>query len=308
MAVKLKELAAKPGPLTGGHRACAGCVSANVIRQVLLACDYPVVCGCATGCIEVVTTIYPYSAWNVPYIHCAFENVAATISGVESAYRALKKRGKIKDEIKFIAFGGDGGTYDIGIQSLSGALERGHDFVYVCYDNEAYMNTGIQRSGATPFAAATSTSPAGKVIPGKREFAKDLTAIVAAHHIPYAAQASAHNWKDLVEKVRKALSVNGPAFLNILAPCFRGWRFPAEDGVKLARLAVECKFWPLFEVENDEWKINYRPKEEYSVIDWMRLQGRFKHLFDGKHDEILDSIEQEVDRRWKNLLALSGES
>jgi pyruvate ferredoxin oxidoreductase beta subunit len=195
----IKDLSKLPERLGPGHRLCSGCGASIAVRQILMgAGTTPVVAGSATGCLEVATTIFPYTAWNIPFIHNAFENTAATMSGVETAYRALKKQGKITKDIKFIAFGGDGGTYDIGLQSLSGALERGHNFVYVCYDNGAYMNTGTQRSGATPFGADTTTAPVGKKSPGKAQSRKDLTAIVAAHNIPYTAQASISNWNDLI--------------------------------------------------------------------------------------------------------------
>ncbi len=229
MATKLlpKELMKRPERLSPGHRLCAGCGASIIVRQMLAAIDDPVVLSNATGCLEVGTTIYPYTAWRVPWIHNAFENAASTISGVEAMYRSLVRQGKIEDrDVKFVAFGGDGGTYDIGIQALSGALERGHQFLYVCYDNEAYMNTGIQRSGATPYGANTTTSPAGKVIPGKQQFRKDLTAIMAAHNIPYAAQAAPSRWKDLMQKTRKAVDCGGPAFMNVLSSCPRGWCSP----------------------------------------------------------------------------------
>ena len=298
----LKELSKIPERLTGGHRLCAGCGASIALRQVLLgAGDTPVVIGCATGCLEVATTIYPYTAWNIPYIHNAFENVAATISGAETAYRSLKKQGKIKEDIKFLAVGGDGGTYDIGIQSLSGMLERGHNMVYVCYDNEAYMNTGIQRSGATPHGASTTTAPAGKVRPGKTEFRKDLTAICAAHNIPYAAQATISNWNDLITKAQKAFNADGPAFLNILAPCPRGWRYPEENTVDIAKLAIDTGFWPLYEVENGILKVTYKPKERKPVVEWLKSQGRYKHLFKPENEAIIDSIQEHVDKMWEKL-------
>jgi len=308
MKLLLKEMAKKEDLLSGGHRACTGCVPADVLRQVLLAADNPVVATCATGCMEVVTTIFPYTAWKVPFIHNAFENSAATISGVETAYRALKKKGKIKDEIDFIAFGGDGGTYDIGLQALSGALERGHKFLYVCYDNEAYMNTGIQRSGATPKGAATSTSPAGSVIPGKRESKKDLTTIVTAHKIPYSAQTAPHNWKDLARKVKTALAADGPSFINILSPCYRGWRFPMEEGIEICRLAADTCIWPLFEIENGNWKLNYKPKIKKPVEEYLKLQGRFRHLFREENKHVIEEMQTEVDKNWENLLKKCGES
>ena len=207
----LKELSKTKERFVGGHRLCAGCGHGISVRMILnaLGDDENVVVGCATGCLEVATTIYPYTSWNCSFIHNAFENTGATLSGVEAAYKSLKKQGKINDDFKFVAFGGDGGTYDIGLQSLSGAMERGHNLVYVCLDNEAYMNTGIQRSSATPMGADTTTSPAGKVIPGKQQPRKDLTAIMADHKIPYVAQTAVSNWQDVHKKATKALRPRG---------------------------------------------------------------------------------------------------
>jgi len=254
MATSLKDLVQNEDLLVGGHRACAGCMGATILRQIMLVAGKNTVVGGATGCMEVVTTIFPYTAWKTSFIHSAFENSAATVSGVETAYRALRKRGDLPvaadqaDGMNFIAFGGDGGTYDIGLQSLSGAFERGHDMVYVCYDNNAYMNTGIQRSSATPFGAHTSTAPAGKVKQGKEQERKDLTRIMAAHNIPYVGQTTPFHWKDMATKVEKALSCDGPAFLNILMPCTVGWGFAPELGAEVAKQAVETNFWPLFEI------------------------------------------------------------
>jgi pyruvate ferredoxin oxidoreductase beta subunit len=305
MAVNVKKLSANPELLAGGHRACAGCAAPAILRQALLVSGPDTVVGFATGCMEVSTTIYPYTAWRVPYVHCAFENSAATVSGVESAYRALKKKGRMPADkkINFIAFGGDGGTYDIGFQSLSGSMERGHNMLYICYDNNAYMNTGIQRSSATPRGAATNTSPAGKVIPGKQQRRKDLTACMIAHGIPYVAQASVSNFTDFMNKVERALAVDGPAFINILQPCHRGWRCKPEDSIELARVAVDCRYWPLYEVADGRLKVNYKPKAEMPVADWFKLQGRFKHLFAPGNEEILEWHQAEVDRNWKTLLA-----
>jgi len=193
----LKELSNVPEVLAPGHRMCAGCGAPVVVRQILRGAKAPVVVANATGCLEVSTTIYPYTSWNSPFIHTAFENAAASLSGVEAAYNSLKRQGKVTEEIKFVAFGGDGGTYDIGLQSLSGAMERGHNMVYVCYDNGAYMNTGIQRSSATPKGADTTTTPVGKLQPGKTERRKDLTKIMIAHGIPYVAQVAPSHWNDL---------------------------------------------------------------------------------------------------------------
>lgn len=302
--VTLKELSYKKELLSGGHRACAGCAELTAVRQILRAADTPVVVCCPTGCLEVTTSIYPYTAWRVPWIHLAFENAAATISGVELGYRALKKRGKVNREIKFIAMGGDGGTYDIGFQALSGAMERGHNILYICLNNEAYMNTGIQRSSATPKGAHTTTSPAGKVIPGKMELRKDLTACIIAHNVPYVAQAIPHLWKDLITKVQKALAIDGPAFINVLVPCRLGWGFPPEDTMEICRQAVKTCFWPLYEVENGKWTLNYKPKEKMPLRDWIKRQARFSHLFKPEHEWVIEELQAEVDRNWERLQKL----
>jgi pyruvate ferredoxin oxidoreductase beta subunit len=306
MAVSLKKLSHKQSLIAPGHRACAGCGSIVAIRQVLMAVEQPVVCTISTGCMEVATTIYPYTSWRVPYMHNAFENSAATCSGIEAAYQSFKRQGKIDKDVKFIAFGGDGGTYDIGLQSLSGAMERGHDMLYVCYNNQAYMNTGIQRSSATPKGASTSTAPAGKAVPGKRQFPKDLTRIMIAHDIPYVAQASPHNPIDLIKKVQKALSIEGPKFINVISSCHRGWRIPPDTSIDIVQQAVECKFWALFEYENGSYKINYKPKKDVPVEEWFKSQRRFAHLFKPENRHIIDEVQQETDKRWAELCKLAG--
>ncbi len=309
MATNLKQLTGHEDLLAGGHRACAGCTGTNILRQIMLTAGVDTVVGGATGCMEVVTTIFPYTAWRTSFIHSAFENCAATISGVETAFRALKKNGELpveRDHMNFIAFGGDGGTYDIGLQSLSGAMERGHNMLYVCYDNEAYMNTGIQRSSATPLGAHTSTAPAGSVKQGKEQNRKDLTKIMVAHNIPYVAQTTPFHWKDLAMKVEKALACDGPAFLNILMPCTVGWHFDPAIGIDLSKEAVETNFWPLFEVENGVYKINQKPKERKPIAPWMKKQGRFKHLFKPGNEHILETSQQYVDSEWEKLLKLEA--
>jgi pyruvate ferredoxin oxidoreductase beta subunit len=311
MATKLnlKELSRREDRLAPGHRLCAGCGAGIVVRQILAAVEEPVVLANATGCLEVSTSIFPYTSWRVPWIHNAFENAASTMSGVETAYRALVKRGRIPEQnVKFIAFGGDGGTYDIGIQALSGALERGHKMMYVCYNNEAYMNTGIQRSSATPLGANTTTSPAGKVIPGKMQPRKDLTAICAAHNIPYVAQASPHNWRDLMEKARKGVAAEGPAFLNVLASCNRGWRHETNTTVEIMKLAADTCVWPLYEVENGVWRLTYKPKTKLPVTDWLNSQGRFRHLFRPENEHMIQRIQEDVDLKWERLLKQCGEA
>lgn len=316
-SMTIQELSRQPDKLTSGHRLCAGCGAAICVRIVLSAIKEPVVVATATGCLEVATTIYPYTAWNVPWIHNAFENAAATISGIERAHKALLKKKRLNrkysskfisdwnkfTKTKFVAFGGDGGSYDIGLQSLSGALERRHKFLYICYDNEAYANTGVQRSSATPRGASSTTTPAGKVLQGKEIFRKDLTAIVAAHNIGYVAQASISHWADLVKKTEKAIKVNGPSFINIISPCPRGWRFPTNQTVRIAQLAVETNFWPLYEVEDGVWKLNYQPKKRKPIIEWLTSQGRYKHLLKPANKGLIKEIQEEVDSQWEKLQA-----
>ncbi|HOJ31573.1 MAG TPA: thiamine pyrophosphate-dependent enzyme [bacterium] len=298
----IKELAKRKEKFVSGHRLCPGCGAGVVARLVMNAIDKPVVVGCATGCLEVSSTIFPYSSWDTPFIHSAFENAAATVSGVETAYRSLKKQGKIDKDVVFVAFGGDGGTYDIGLQSLSGAAERGHKMLYVCYNNQAYMNTGIQRSSATPKGASTTTSPAGKVIPGKIQFSKDIMGIMIAHNIPYAAQTIPGRWNDITNKVEKAINTDGFSFINVLSPCRLGWPHKPEIAMEITRLAVETCFWPLYEVIDGKYKLNYKPKEKKPIIEWLKIQGRFAHLLKPGNEKIIEGIQQEVDRRWENLL------
>jgi pyruvate ferredoxin oxidoreductase beta subunit len=305
MAYNFKEVMERPDRLASGHRMCAGCGAPIAVRGVLRAIkpeDKAVICS-ATCCLEVSTCMYPYTSWKDSFIHNAFENAAATISGVEAAHRALASKGRAPENYKFIAFGGDGGTYDIGFQSLSGAMERNHDMVYVCYDNEAYMNTGIQRSSATPLYADTTTSATGKASSGKQQNRKDLAEVIAAHHVPYVAQTTfIGNLKDLHEKAEKAIYTPGAAFLNVLAPCPRGWRYEAEDIAQICKMAVETCFWPLFEVEYDVWKVNYEPKSKRPIEDFLQTQGRFKHLFQKGNEGLIAGIQKEVDHRWEQLL------
>lgn len=297
----LKELCKEQELFSPGHRACTGCGEVLAVRQILLAAIKPVVCVMPTGCLEIVSTIYPHTAWQVPMFHNAFENASATISGVEAAYNTFKRKGEIKENINFIAFGGDGGTYDIGFQALSGAVERNHRFLYVCLDNQAYMNTGIQRSSATPMGAHTTTSPAGKVKPGKPQWRKDIVEIMIAHDIQYAAQAAVHNWNDLANKVRKALAIQGSSFINVLVPCPLGWSYPPAKTIEQSKMAVENCFWPLYEYENGVYKINYTPKEKKPVIEWLKTQDRFRHLFKPGNEHLLEMFQSEVDKRWERL-------
>ena len=304
MSYNFKEEMNKPERLAPGHRMCAGCGGTIAVRGVLRALHEgdKAVIGNATGCLEVSTFMYPYTAYEDSYIHNAFENAGATMSGVETAYNILKKKGKIKENYKFITFGGDGGTYDIGLQSLSGAMERNHDFVYVCYDNGAYMNTGIQRSSATPMYADTTTTPVGSESNGKMQNRKDLASIIAAHDVPYVAQTTfLGNFKDLHTKAEKAIYTEGACFLNIMAPCPRGWRYPTENIMEICKLGVETCYWPLFEVDHGKWILNYETKKKLPIEDFLRPQGRFKHLFKKGNEDLLVQFQEEVDRRWEDL-------
>lgn len=310
MAYNLKEIIEnRPSRLTSGHRMCAGCGAPPVARMIMRALkegDHAVVSG-ATGCMEVSTFIYPYTAWTDSFIHTAFENAAATLAGTEAAYKAMKATGKLDENkiTKFIAFGGDGGTYDIGIQSLSGTMERGHNLLYVCYDNGAYMNTGIQRSSATPKFADTTTTPAGTKIPGKMQSRKDLAKIMVGHHLPYVAQTAAYlNFKDLYEKAEKAIYTEGPTFLNVLAPCPRGWGYNTEDLMLINKLAIETCYWPLYEVVDGVYKISYKPAKKLPIEEFLKPQKRFKHMFKPGNEWMIEEFQTEVDKRWQELLDL----
>jgi len=305
---RLKDLAAMEDRLVAGHGMCLGCGIPLIFKIILRATEDPLIIANATGCLEVCTTIFPRTSWNVTWIHSAFENAAATIAGVESMYNVLKGKGKIPQDknIKFLGVGGDGGTYDIGLQALSGAMERGHNIVYVCYDNNVYANTGGQRSSATPLGASATTSPAGTKIPGKLQRKKDLTKILAAHNIPYVAQASPNRWQDLYNKAKKAFDVEGPAFLNVLCPCPTEWKCDESQTVRLAQTAVDTCIWPLYEVENGKYKINYKPKEKKQILEWLKPQGRFRHLFKEENAGVIEKFQKQVDEEWDQLNKLAS--
>ena len=309
MALNLREMTKEKSLLAAGHGLCPGCAESIIVKQVLQAAGPNTVVISGTGCLEVSTTRFPNTAWRLPWLHNAFENAAATVSGVEAAYKAMAKRGRVDgDRPNFVVFAGDGGTYDIGLQALSGAIERGHRFLYVCLNNEAYMNTGIQRSSATPTGAWTTTSPLGKAAPGKPEGRKALTRIIAAHSISYAAQASPHFSKDMMRKVEEALAVDGPSFINVLSPCPRGWRSEPSATVELGRIAVDTCMWPLYEVDQGVWRLSYRPRQKLPIADWFKEQGRFSHLLLPGNEELLEELQAQTDREWEGLLARCGET
>lgn len=291
-----------------GHGLCAGCGIPPMVKIALKAVDGPKVVVNATGCLEVATTLYPHTAWRVPWVHNAFENAAATASGIEAALKALNRKRGWKN-YKVIVFGGDGGTFDIGLQSLSGALERGHNLIYVCYDNEAYMNTGIQRSGATPIGAATTTSPVGRVIPGKPENKKNLMDIVVAHRVPYAATMSPAYPIDMWNKFAKASDYldrgEGPIFFHYYSPCPVGWRMDSSLSIEMSRLAVQTRLWPLYEVEQGRVRINVMVRRPKPLEEYIRLQGRFKHLLRPENSHILEELKRYINANWDRLLKLA---
>lgn len=283
--------------LAPGHRACLGCGEALAVRMVLKAAGPNIIVVNATGCIEIISSQLPWTSWRVPWIHTIFENTAAVASGIESALKILEKKGKREAiKTKVIAMAGDGGTADIGLQALSGAMERGHEFLYICFDNEAYMNTGVQRSSATPFGAATTTSPAGKVLKGQLTWKKDMPAIAVAHKIPYVATAVPSFPFDLMAKVQKGLSAGGPAYIHILAVCPTGWRSAPEMMIKMGKLAVDTGVFPLYEVENGRYRLSRSPAKLRPVNDYFKMQGRFRHLSEEMIAEVQDRVTQEFEK------------
>ena len=290
-------------PISPGHRACQGCGEVLALRQALKAIGKNVVVSSATGCMEIITSPYPQTAWRAPWIHVAFENASAVASGVEAAYKVLNRK-KIIDQpdVTFLAYGGDGATADIGLQSLSGAFERGHNFVYLCLDNEAYMNTGIQRSSSTPFGASTTTSPPGAKSSGQATWKKNMPEIAVAHGIPYVATATPAHPVDLMNKVKKGSLVPGPAYIHIYSPCPTGWRCGMDESLQVARLAVESKVFPLYEVIDGEYHLSRRPAKPKTVAEYFKPQRRFRHLTETE----IEFIQQRVDREYEKLLKKCG--
>ncbi|MBN1855853.1 MAG: pyruvate synthase subunit beta [Dehalococcoidia bacterium] len=284
--------------LAEGHTFCTGCGEALAIRLVCKALGENTIISMATGCDEVCTSPLPVTSWRLPWMHTLFENASAGISGMEAGLKAMMRKGKVPErDIKFVAMGGDGGTSDIGLQSLSGALERGHDFLYVCWDNEAYMNTGIQRSSATPYGAATTTAPAGKLSMGQNTQKKNMVEICAAHDIPYVATACPSYPFDLMNKIKKGSEVKGPAYVHVLTPCPTGWRTPSNFTIEIGKLAVETGIFPLYEIENGRYRLNVTPTKLKPVEQYLKAQGRFRHLSPGE----LEKIQKDVDEGYAKL-------
>ncbi len=297
LSIYAPRLVTKRQSFTPGHRACSGCGEALALKFVMKALGRDVIVVMSTGCMEIISSQLPYTAWEVPWIHTLFENSATVATGVESARKALARKGASLAKAKVVAICGDGATFDIGLGALSGAFERGHDFLYICLDNEAYMNTGIQRSSATPFGASTTTQPAGKASFGQSTWKKNMPAIAVAHDIAYVATASASYPFDLMNKVKKAVAVEGPSYLHVFAVCPTGWRIPTDTTIRLGRLAVETGVFPLYEVENGKYSLNYDPPQLHPVIDYLKPQGRFRHLT----PELVDKIQQRVNKEYARI-------
>jgi pyruvate ferredoxin oxidoreductase beta subunit len=297
LAIYVPRLTTTKEYFAPGHRACMGCGEALAVRLVCKALGRNVIIANATGCMEIVSSPLPYTSWEVPWIHTLFENTAAVASGIEAGIKVLSRKGKYTRKTKVVAMGGDGGTADIGLQALSGALERGHDFIYVCFDNEAYMNTGIQRSSATPFGASTTTSPAGKHSIGQTTWKKNMPAIAAAHDIPYVATACHSYPFDLMTKITKAMAVEGPSYIHVLSVCPTGWRLAPELTIRAGRLAVQTGIFPLYEIENGEYTLNFDFPQLRPIEDYFKLQGRFRHL----SKETIAQIQERVTAKYAKL-------
>ncbi len=298
-ALYVPRLVRKRDTFASGHRACIGCGEALAVRMACKALGDNVVVVNATGCMEIVSSQYPYTAWKVPWIHTLFENTAAVASGVEAGLKVMQRKGYGPAVLpKAVAMAGDGGTTDIGLQALSGAMERGNDLLYICFDNEAYMNTGVQRSSSTPFGASTTTSPAGRVSPGQFSWKKDMPAIAVAHRIPYVATASPSYPFDMMEKVKKGVQTKGPSYLHVLSVCPTGWRCPTNISVTIGRMAVETGVFPLYEVENGQYRMSFEFPELKPIREYLKPQGRFRHL----SDDQISVIEERVGREYRNLV------
>ncbi|KIM09280.1 MAG: pyruvate ferredoxin oxidoreductase [Sulfurovum sp. PC08-66] len=301
----LKEFSTSADRFEGANLLCPGCAHSIIVREVLNATNDDLILSAATGCLEVCTAVYPYTSWDASWIHIGFENAATAVAGAEAMYKALKRKNRLLQPErvpKFVAFGGDGASYDIGFQWISGAFERGHDMMYVVLDNEVYANTGGQRSSSTPIGASATTSPAGRVSYGEKKEKKDMMAIMAAHGSPYVAQVSPSKWKDMVKKIQRGLNTEGPTFINAVSACTTEWKFAPEDTIAIADLAVDSLVFPLYEIiDGHELNITYRPKNVIPVKEYLAAQGRFKHLFKPEFKHILDEWQVRVDKKWEQL-------
>ncbi len=301
----LKEFSTTNERFEGAHLLCPGCAHSMIVRELMNCSDDNLVISTNTGCLEVSTAVYPYTSWDTSWIHIGFENAATAAAGAEAMYKARKRKGTLKNPdapVKFVAFGGDGSTYDIGFQWLSGAVERGHNFTYICLDNENYANTGGQRSSSTPIGASTTTAPAGRVSYGEKRNKKDMMAIMAANGASYVAQVAPNKWKNMAQAFQKALSIDGPCYINALSACTTEWKFDPKDTINISDLATDSLVFPLYEIiDGTELNITYRPKNVLPVKDYLAAQGRFKHLFKPENAHILEEWQKRVDEKWEYL-------
>ncbi len=300
-----KRQVTKQEYLAPGHRACIGCVEALAMRLAFKALGPDTIVVSATGCMEIISSQLPWTSWRLPWIHTLFENTAAVASGIEAGLKAMMEKGiKPEKKINIVATAGDGGTSDIGLQALSGALERGHNMTYICWDNEAYMNTGIQRSSATPYGASTTTAPAGKKSIGQITWKKNMPKIAADHNIPYVATASPSYPFDLMDKVAKAAAIEGPAYVHIFSVCPTGWRSATDMGIEIGKLAVQTGVFPLYEIENGKYKLNVTTSKRKPVDEYLKAQGRFRHL----SEDDIKVIQARTDEEYEKLLELVEKS
>lgn len=301
----LKEFSTNNDRFEGAHTLCPGCAHSMIVRELMNCTDDNLVIASNTGCLEVSTAVYPFTSWDTSWIHIGFENAASAISGAEAMLKARRRKANLKDNdapVKFVAFGGDGSTYDIGFQWLSGAVERNHDFTYICLDNENYANTGGQRSSATPVGATTSTAQAGTHSYGKKEKKKDIVSIMAAHGAPYVAQLAPNKWKSMAKGFQKALETEGACFINTVSPCCTEWKFDPKDTVGLTDLATDSLMFPIYEIiDGHELNILYRPKNPIPVEEYMAAQGRYKHLFKPQYRHIIEEVQKDIDAKWDLL-------
>ncbi|MGM0533358.1 MAG: thiamine pyrophosphate-dependent enzyme [Campylobacterota bacterium] len=301
----LKQFSTANERFEGAHLLCPGCAHSMIVRELMNCTEDNLVLSTTTGCLEVSTAVYPYTSWDSSWIHIGFENAATSIAGAEAMYNAKKRKGTLPNPdapVKFVAFGGDGATYDIGFQFLSGAVERGHDFTYICLDNEVYANTGGQRSSSTPIGASTTTSPAGRVSYGEKKMKKDIVGIMGAHGAPYVAQVAPNKWKDMVKKLQKSLETEGPCFINAMSACTTEWKFDPKDTISVSDVAVDSLVFPLYEIiDGHQLNITYRPKNVLPVRDYLGIQGRFKHLFKPENEHVIKQWQKDVDARWEYL-------
>lgn len=307
----LKELASREDLFAAGHTLCSGCSIPVILKIVLRATQYSLVAANATGCLQKGAAHFPCSSWKLNWIHTSVGNASATMSGITAMYRSLKKQGKlpVQKELKFLVIGGDHATYDSGLQSLSGALARAEDFVYLCYDNQMCADTGGQSSSATPIGTSTTTTPAGEILPGKLLSRKNISAIIASHKIPYVAQSAPWIWKDLYRKAEKSFDVSGPAYLNVLSPCPGKWKISPAKTIELSKLAADTCVWPIYEIKDGtNVTVNYKPRQKLPVTHWLKSQARFKHLLAQENKWIVDKIQEEVDKEWDLLLSSDNQN